>query len=514
MKCLYFSFVLLCYAIALYPQVSYYVSPDGDDSNNGLSISTPFRTIQRAVDMMFPGDTVFLLQGVYTQQDTAYAFVRVNKSGTDQAYLTIKAYPGHQPVIQFRGWHGILIEGANYVQIEGLLIQGNNNHITLSYAQSQAHNLNNPLTSGHGIGITWKAADSLFSEHITIRGCTIYDCGGSAIYWLMADWITIVDNVIYNCTTYSPHGTSALMQLRPRRSDFTARPKMRIERNLIFNNVNLIPNALTFEYDGGHAIYINNSYPIPISLCYYTGRTLIANNIILRNGGAAIFAEQSDQIWIFHNTTLENDKSNQGTGECFLRSLTGVEVFHNCFIPVSSNIAVQAENIMLLQAALNAYPQSATCAIWSDEDVYVEDVGFVYLGNDPLEADFHLVVNSPLIDQAGADTLVDVDFFRQVRPIGLRKDIGAVEYNPAYRLPEISVSDNFQIIIDEHIIRILSTVPMLQIEFFDVQGKRTYGCSLQGGYVALMDSQDISSGLYLIRVRTENKVDVRKILVR
>ncbi|MCK5175876.1 MAG: hypothetical protein KAR47_20955, partial [Planctomycetes bacterium] len=45
---------------------TYYVSPSGDDANSGGSEDRPFRVAQHAVDRMQAGDTLVVLDGVYT----------------------------------------------------------------------------------------------------------------------------------------------------------------------------------------------------------------------------------------------------------------------------------------------------------------------------------------------------------------------------------------------------------------------------------------------------------------
>ncbi len=47
--------------------IQYYVSPDGDNNNSGLSSSSPFRSIQHALQLARPGDTIHLGPGHYYQ---------------------------------------------------------------------------------------------------------------------------------------------------------------------------------------------------------------------------------------------------------------------------------------------------------------------------------------------------------------------------------------------------------------------------------------------------------------
>ena len=45
---------------------TFYVSPTGNDRNSGTSEGHPFRVVQHAIDRMQPGDTLVVLDGVYT----------------------------------------------------------------------------------------------------------------------------------------------------------------------------------------------------------------------------------------------------------------------------------------------------------------------------------------------------------------------------------------------------------------------------------------------------------------
>ena len=51
---------------------TYYVSPAGNDRNSGTSEERPFRVAQHAVDRMQAGDTLVVLDGVYTGTCSAY----------------------------------------------------------------------------------------------------------------------------------------------------------------------------------------------------------------------------------------------------------------------------------------------------------------------------------------------------------------------------------------------------------------------------------------------------------
>jgi hypothetical protein len=60
---------------------TYYVSGTGDDNNTGLSTDQAFRTLQKAADLTQPGDTVQVMDGLYTSAEGTHV-LQVNTSGT------------------------------------------------------------------------------------------------------------------------------------------------------------------------------------------------------------------------------------------------------------------------------------------------------------------------------------------------------------------------------------------------------------------------------------------------
>jgi hypothetical protein len=101
-----------------------HVSPAGDDANPG-SLASPFKTIQKAIAVAEPGDTIYVRGGIYPNSQT----IIITKSGTAAARIKLWAYPGEKPVLDFstqpygssnRGV--ILTTGGNYWDFKGLEI--------------------------------------------------------------------------------------------------------------------------------------------------------------------------------------------------------------------------------------------------------------------------------------------------------------------------------------------------------------------------------------------------------
>jgi len=115
-----------------------YIAPDGDDTNPG-TIDQPLESIQKAQELVNPGDTVFIRGGTYQIREDQISNVVSNlfacisyldKSGTEGHTIKYWAYPGETPVFDFSNVKpanqrvaGIYIVGS-YIHIKGLEMTG------------------------------------------------------------------------------------------------------------------------------------------------------------------------------------------------------------------------------------------------------------------------------------------------------------------------------------------------------------------------------------------------------
>jgi Right handed beta helix region/Secretion system C-terminal sorting domain len=73
----------------------FYVSALGNDINSGTSINTPFKTLSKALSgAISGGTTIYMLNGTYYEGDLI-----MSKSGAINNPITIRNYPGHNPII-------------------------------------------------------------------------------------------------------------------------------------------------------------------------------------------------------------------------------------------------------------------------------------------------------------------------------------------------------------------------------------------------------------------------------
>jgi len=197
----------------------YYVAPDGSDGNTG-TLKAPFRSINIALGKTLPGDTVLVRGGIYHEK------VAISGSGRLNKFISLKAYPGENPVIDGTGLsitgkealvtiHGvsyILFEGfdvCNYksstpgVDINGIVVDGGSGNIQVK--KNRVYNIEHNVTlqdgrSGHGIEILGNTATAM--TNILVEENTIHDCktGYSENLTIngYVDGFTIRKNTIYN----------------------------------------------------------------------------------------------------------------------------------------------------------------------------------------------------------------------------------------------------------------------------------------------------------------------------
>ncbi|MEM3374751.1 MAG: hypothetical protein QXE31_06080, partial [Candidatus Woesearchaeota archaeon] len=75
--------------------INYYVDPvKGQNTNDGLSIDKPFKTLDYAVSKLNSGDVLYLLNGTYYTNKIRLEFKNYNPN------IIITSYPGHKPIIK------------------------------------------------------------------------------------------------------------------------------------------------------------------------------------------------------------------------------------------------------------------------------------------------------------------------------------------------------------------------------------------------------------------------------
>ena len=407
---------------------TWYVAGSGTDSADGLSIATPFKTLQRAFGKTIPGDTVLAMDGTYVTPCAACDVLDITRSGTAAAPITVKAYPGMHPVINStNAWNGINIM-ASYITVQGFEVAGGEKQVSQAYALSNAGNTDNYLTSGNGISVSSSSSNIL--KHIIISQNYVHDMPGNGINVVRADYITIANNVTVNNAYWSPYGNSGISIYESRDSDSYTGTKNFIVGNRSQSNHEYVPFFAVGRITDGNGIIIDDNTSSQYDHRAYNGRTLVANNIGSSNGGSGIHAFSSQHVDIIFNTAwMNNQTSTLNEGQIFSETGADINIANNIMVAPNSDVfytsygnassVFQGYNLLY-----SATPTAGLAAAPLGTHDVIADPRFVNAST----GNFMLTANSPAIDSATPLLTMSTDYNGAPRPIGAGYDRGAFEF--------------------------------------------------------------------------------------
>jgi len=334
---------------APYPYVApnFYVEGlNGNDSNDGLSINTAFKTLQKGVDAAQPGSTVYVLDTTtytsypqYEGDSHNYPMTFADKTGLPGYYITVKPYSGRPKIFNGTSWSGIKVEGASsYICVEGFEVIGNRYAVDYSYAYAHKDDLNNYRTSHAGISIQKNIPDTgRYPHHIIVKNNVVHDNAGAGIGGMNGDYISILNNVVYNNANWSPYAESAITVGFLVNYDKADGYHNYIMGNTCYDNQEFIPFYEVGYISDGNGIIIDSLRPPRNSLGNYVSKTLVANNLCFNNGGRGITVFASNFVDVINNTTYHNAISgltsdNEGVdSETSTNQTSGCKYLNNVF---------------------------------------------------------------------------------------------------------------------------------------------------------------------------------------
>lgn len=361
---------------------------NGNDNNNGTSLTSPWKTIQKAFNNAKPGSTVFIRGGKYNTQQV------LNVSGTSGYPIEFRNYQNETVIIDGTGLDStkpmIEMRNKSFITFRNLIIQnliGDHSKGILAVCdvrkQSQSltfKNLiirniswtlntkaipdpNKPQNSHpiivYGFGST--AANAL--NNITIDSCQIYNnvTGYSEAISLDGniDGILISNNSVHDNTNigidlignYKTSSDPTLDQAR----------NGRVVNNVCYNNISNVATSAGIYVDGAKNIIIErnttytNGHGIEIG-CEENGSAsniTVRENIIYHNQVAGLAVggynkSTTGQVIgcnVLNNTFYANDYLNQGYGELNITKVTNCAFKNNIFYTNGQNILLAKQNI-------------------------------------------------------------------------------------------------------------------------------------------------------------------------
>jgi hypothetical protein len=242
-----------------------YVSLSGSDSEPGTR-AKPWRTIQKALDSLRPGETAVVRSGVYRES------LVMRRAGTASAPITLRAYPGETAVVRPAGggesdYPLRVTSGAAYFRFRDFVVEDAPLDTTVNvYVAAQERPYPHDIEIS-GCEIRGSTGTGLLAEPNSLRvkvlGNLVHDNGtGMAhqhqgIYFQGRDGV-IARNVVYG----QPNG-------------FGIQVRARADRVLVVNNT-AVDNSLS-------GIVVENT----------ATRVTVVNNISAFNGGWAVYGYDS-----------------------------------------------------------------------------------------------------------------------------------------------------------------------------------------------------------------------------
>jgi len=324
---------------------------NGSNYGDGSSTSSAFKTLSQAEAVALPGDTVEVENGTYIN-GTGPALDIVTPGSASGGYITFENAPGATPIIQVGAgaYAAVAFEPtAAYIILKGFTVLGPNKSLTLAGAEAAQSSPTGPnvVYNGNCISINGNTqgatTGAIEPNHIQILNNIAAYCAGGAIGGEAADYVTISGNTIYDSAWYTIYGSSAISLLGSydtNPSDTTTKYKMQIVNNTIYGNEEFIPWVTAGKITDGEAIIldsnVNSAYITSPQIPYapYTGRFLVANNVIYNDGSSAIEVFETNHADIVNNSTFNDNldqASQSGRGEIELSNISDVNIYNNIF---------------------------------------------------------------------------------------------------------------------------------------------------------------------------------------
>lgn len=299
-----------------YAKPAFYVSPQGNDANDGRTEKTAMAKPQKAIEMAQPGDIILVANGTYLPNGDQGGIARFVRPGTPANWIVLKNYPGHRPTFSAVGSWGAIRIGNNsgggrrepaspgpahaYLEIRGIRIRGDADLRTESHKPLIGKS--NVLNNCNGIDVQG-GNQPVKTHHIRIADNIVEYCSGAGISYIKSDWAQIEGNISRNNCWWMDYAGSGISLMGFSNFDATeGNYKSLVRNNVSSGNRCFVKWNRIGKISDGNGIIID----------LYTGhlgRKLIQNNLVFGNGGSGIHAYSSEYVDIINNTAFLNSAS-------------------------------------------------------------------------------------------------------------------------------------------------------------------------------------------------------------
>ena len=493
-------------------QTTYYVSENGNNSNNGLTPETAFETLQHAADIVTAGDSVLVLQGNYVGFD-------IRKNGSQTNLIVFKAIENNVVIDEKNSVtpDGINIENASWIIIDGFEVKDQpragiraavSDFVTVknNYCHNNQrwgiftgftddliveNNTCSYSTEEHGIYVSNSSDRPIIKDNHSFNnnGCGIHMNGDIS---MGGDGIisnAVVEGNILHDNGYG--GGSAINMDGVQNSE--------IFNNLVYNNH--ATGIAMYQIDGGDASKNNKVY----------------NNTIIQpaDGRWCIISVDGSTGNTIYNNILINHHSFRGSIAIDAASADGFISDYNILVNRLSNDDGNS-NMTLSQWQSLGYDLHSIIAD-PEEQIFI----------DHTNGDFHLLQNAQAVD-AGTNLVLPTvfeDFDNTPRPQGSGFDIGCYEFTNATTVEEENIPESFQLFQNypnpfnptTTLSFVIGYSSFVSLKVYDVLGNEIATLvdeeKTAGKYEVSFNSTELPSGVYIYQLNSGNYIQTRKMVI-
>jgi Right handed beta helix region len=248
---------------------AYYISTRGSNRNPG-TLARPWRTIQRALNKLRPGERAFVRHGTYEES------LVMNRAGTSDAPITVRSYPGEHVVVRPDGSGSMdyplrVTAGAAYFRFSGFVVEGSPLHTTMNIWVSDGQQQSRPPPT----------------HDIEISGCEIANGVGTGI---LVSPNTARVHVLGNRVHDNGDGS-------------------RQHHGIYFQGgEGLIANNVVYGHPNGFGIQVRGNYPDPDTTVKIPARgVIVSSNTVVDSGLSGIMVENNaTRITVVNNIAAFN----------------------------------------------------------------------------------------------------------------------------------------------------------------------------------------------------------------
>lgn len=398
---------------------TFYVATNGNDGAAGGK-TTPWHSLQHAVDTIHPGDTILVEAGTY-------AGCRIGNSGQANAICTLKADVGAHVVINAAG--------------------PNNRHSSNLEVENFNYNVDYWTIDGFEVTGSLKyGIDIRNTDHITIQNCTVHNSAATGIFTAFSNYALVQNNTSFSngehgiyfsntCTgptarsntLYSNKDSGIHMNGDISQGGTGIITGALIEKNTIHDNGTSGGSGINCDGVQNSTIQNNllyNSLASGISLYRIDAGGASINNIVENNtvlvastGRWALNIQNASTGNTAYNNILYNYGSFRGSISISSDSLTGFKSNYNV---VMNRFTTDGGNTILTLAQWQSKTgQDKNSLIATPSQLFV----------NPSANDYHLSSTSPAIDKGTSTNAPTTDLDGAARPYGKAIDIGCYEWH-------------------------------------------------------------------------------------